>query len=228
MVGVLHTGNFWQPELLGTAHEFGNTPRRFIAQSDVAHLADFDQLCQYLQLFGDGSGLAFLCNVVAGGAEHRYVAIRPMNLVQVHIVCLQAAQAAVDGGGKVLAVDARCAAYPVEAASRTCDLRGDDELVALLSLEPSTDVSLGAMCRLGSRCDRVHFGGVYEVDAAGHGEVQLRVGIRFAVLFAESHGAQCQCREVQIAAAQFSVFHVTLKVFDMSILSLHRASICTS
>jgi hypothetical protein len=47
-------------------------------------------------------------------------------------------------------------------------------------------------------------------------------------LFAESHGSQRQCRHHQIATAQFSVFHASLRVFEASILSLHRASIRTS
>jgi hypothetical protein len=60
---------------------------------------------------------------------------------------------------------------------------------------------------LGLGRDRVDFGRIEEVDAAVHGIVHLGVAFGLAVLFAEGHGAERQCRHAQLAVAQLSVFH---------------------
>src|SRR5574340_744219 len=52
----------------------------------------------------------------------------------------------------------------------------------------------------------VHLGGVDEVHAVLHREVELRVRLRLAVLLAESHRAEPQCRHLQVACAQLPVF----------------------
>jgi len=97
-VRVLHAGHARQAVLLGQAHELVNAIRRLVGQADGTHLARLDQLSHGFQLLVDGSTGLVLGRIEIHGAKRRQVACRPVNLVQIDHVRLQAAQAAVAGG----------------------------------------------------------------------------------------------------------------------------------
>ena len=94
------------------------------------------------------------------------------------------------------------AANPVEIARGAGDLGRDDDLVALLALQPAPDDGFRGAEGLGARRHGVHLGGVDEIDAAGQREIELAVGVGFAGLFAEGHGAEADVGDEQIAAAE--------------------------
>jgi hypothetical protein len=91
-------------------------------------------------------------------------------------------------------------------------LGGDDQLVtSAAGLQPGADVRLGAALGFAPRRHRVHLGGVDEVDAAVDGKVELGVGVGFAVLLAERHGAQAQAADRDAGSAQNGGLHGSLR-----------------
>ena len=136
-------------------------------------------------------------------AEHRLVAFRPVQLVEVDVIGLQPLQRTVDGGADVGAVHGRrAAANPVEIARRAGDLGRDHDLLAPLALQPAPDDAFRHAESPGARRHGVHLGGVEEIDAGGERVVKLVVGIGFAGLLAEGHGAEADVGNDQLAAAE--------------------------
>jgi len=174
----------------------------------MAHLSGFDHIRHDLQLLGNGGAVVFLCNVITGRTEHRYITVRPMDLVEVDVVGLQPFKAVVYRSGNVFPVDVRAVADPGKTARGSGNLGGDDQLIAALVFQPGADITPGAPLRFGARRNRIHFGGIDEVHSARYRQIELRVGIRFAVLFAECHRTEAQCRHFQIAGTQLPVFHI--------------------
>ena len=126
-----------------------------------------------------------------------------MQLIKVDIVSLQSAQRAFDGGANIGAVERRRAVTdPGQAARRSGDLGGEDDLVALLALEPVADDGFGGAISFGAGRYRIHFGGVDEIHTLRQRVVKLGMGIGLAGLLAESHRAEADFRNDQIAAAK--------------------------
>jgi hypothetical protein len=113
-----------------------------------------------------------------------------VQLVEVDVIRLQALQRAVDGGANVGAVEAGGPLrIQFRLRARAGDLGGDQILSRCwrLSQRPTmlSDAPQVSRGRHG-----VHLGGVEEIDAAGQREIELGVGIGFAGLLAEGHGAE--------------------------------------
>lgn len=92
-----------------------------------------------------------LIDVETDCTEHRHVAFRPVYLVEIDIVSLQARKAGLDGGENLLAIDARAVAYPGKSARGAGNLGGDDEAVARLMFEPGADVAFSQVLCCGAR-----------------------------------------------------------------------------
>ena len=166
-------------------------------------LPSCDQFGEGFELLADRRAYPILRWIELPLAEHRLVAFRPVQLVEVDVIGLQALQGAFDGGADVGAVECRRpAANPVEIARGSGDLGRDDDLLALLALQPAPDDALRSAESPGARRHGVHLGGVDEIDAAGQRESELAVGILFAGLFAEGHRAEADVGNEQIAAAE--------------------------
>jgi len=115
-----------------------------------------------------------------------------VDLVQVDVIGVQAAQAVLDGGADVGRVQAVVgAADPGHVHVRAGDLGGQDHFITAAALpEPAADEALGRALRVGTRHHRIHLGGVDEIDAAFKRIVELAVGFSLGVLLAEGHGAE--------------------------------------
>ena len=88
-----------------------------------------------------------------------------MQLIEVHIVRLQAAQRAFDGSANVGPVECRrTVANPGQAARRSGHLGGENNLVALLVLQPVTDDGFSGTIGFRTWRNGVHLGGVDEID----------------------------------------------------------------
>ena len=109
-VGVLHRGHARQTMLLGQAHKLGDAIRRFIGQAHGPHLACLDQIAQRLQLRMDGGDFAVFGGIEINAAKHGHIAGRPVQLVEVNHIGLQAAQAVVAGRFDVCGCDIHGAA----------------------------------------------------------------------------------------------------------------------
>ncbi|MCY1436774.1 hypothetical protein D9M71_529100 [compost metagenome] len=132
-----------------------------------------------------------------------------MQLVEVDPVGLQALEAVVQGGDDVLAVVLELAVTDMaDAVARACNLAGQDPRVAVAMVtEPVADDALGGRVGLRAGRDRVHLGGVDEVDPGGLGPGNLFVGLGLDVLLAPGHGAQAQGADVEVGTAELAVFH---------------------
>ena len=108
----MHRGHTRQAMLLGQAHKLMHAVRRFVGQTDVAHLARLDQFGQGFELLMDRGDRFVLGRVEIGHAKDRHMALGPVDLVQVDHIGLQAAQAAVAGVQDVLPRHARTFTNP--------------------------------------------------------------------------------------------------------------------
>jgi hypothetical protein len=183
-------------------------PGRLVGEASATHLAGLHQVVQ------GGEGL-FHGRLVAVGllipedAEGLDGPVRPVELIEVHVVGLQPPQAVVDGLLDVDPVQPRLAVADVgEARARAVHLGGDDDPVALAARgQPVADDLLGAPVGLGARRHRVHLGRVEEVDPVIEGIVELLEGLGLAVRLAPGHGAQADGAHHDIAAPQSPVVH---------------------
>lgn len=133
----------------------------------------------------------------------RRVAVDVVELVQIHVVGLQAAQRRVDRaadvqGGKLALVG------PVTHGA--VQLGGDDRALAADAVagEPGADDLLGAALAGGAA---VGVGRVEEVDALVEGVVHDVVGGRLVGLGAEVHGAQAEAGDGKAGPAEVRVLH---------------------
>ncbi len=69
-------------------------------------------------------------------------------------------------------------------------------------------MTFGQSRRLRPCGHRVHLGGIDEVDALTQGIVQLGMRVGLAVLLPESHGAQADRRDGQVAVAEKDCIHL--------------------
>jgi hypothetical protein len=111
-----------------------------------------------------------------------------VNLIQVDVVGLQAAEAVFQSAAHVITVDGkRTVAQPSEGAPLTCDLGRHNHAVAISTRQPLADNRLGAALRFSASRHRVHLRGVDEIDAALERQVELLFGIGERVLLTEGH-----------------------------------------
>ena len=189
-----------------------HAPRGFVGE---AVAADFPRLHEFVQRgdgFGDGRQVGGVVEVVeAEGAEVVDAAFRPVQLVEVEVVGVQAGERGVAGGVNLRTGEARAAAYvvlAVVAARGAGDFAGEDDVIAFAAFgEPAADVLFGAGVGLAAGWHGVHFGGVDEVHAVCGGVVELGVGFGFRVLFAEGHGAEADGADADVGVAERTVFH---------------------
>ena len=79
--------------------------------------------------------------------------------------------------------------------------------LARLAGKPAAEDRLRAALRFGPGRNRVHLGGVDEVDALRDGVVELRVRVGFAVLLPPGHRAETEFGNGQRRAGKRAVFH---------------------
>jgi len=128
-----------------------------------------------------------------------------VDLIQVDVVGLQAAQAVLAGRDDVVRREVLAAvADPGGAARGAGDLGGQHQAFACARTagEPVAEDALGGAVGLGTCGHRIHLGRVDEVDAAFERAVEDGKGGGLVDLFAEGHGAQADRGDVQVAAAQ--------------------------
>ncbi|KAF1003484.1 MAG: hypothetical protein GAK36_00245 [Pseudomonas sp.] len=179
----------------------------------MPNLAGTNLFVECLQGFFQRSEVLVLV-AIAQLAEEVGAAFRPVQLVQVHPIGAQALEAGIQGGHDVLAVQARLAVADMRDAIATGgDLGGQDPVLPVFALgEPVADDGFGAGVGFGARRYRVHLCGVDEIDAGSTGEVDLGEGFGFAVLLAPGHAAKAQGADLQVGAAERTIFHADLLI----------------
>src|SRR6185503_1386382 len=118
------------------AVEFAHAPRRFVRQAVMADFPRSDQRGHTLDLFANRWTCALLVGIERRRAEHRDVALRPMDLVEIDAVCLQAREARVDRLGDDLSSQIGAPLPDPVPAARSRYLAGDDEAVPRPVREP--------------------------------------------------------------------------------------------
>src|SRR5690606_37173133 len=115
---------------------------------------------------GDGAVVRLLA--VAEGAEIVGPALRPVDLIEVEVIGLQARQGALDGLADMVPGEPRPAPHgaAIAAPHPPRHLAGKDDVAAPAPrLQPAADVVLGAALGLGHAGHRVELRGIDEVDA---------------------------------------------------------------
>ena len=137
------------------------------------------------------------------------MALRPVDLVEVDHIGLQATQAAFARGNDVRRCHALAFAHPGHATRRASHLGGQHQLLAGTGVlgKPVADDGFCRAKSLGPCGHRIHLGRVDEVDAARQRVAEDGVGICLVDLLAKRHGAQADGGHAQIALTQCDVLH---------------------
>ena len=183
-----------------------HAPGCLVGQTHGAYLAGIDQFLEGRQCLFQIGGLLVLVVGIAQATEEVGRTVRPVQLVEIDVVGVQACKACVDGLMKMGASQARSAADVLDTGAGS--LGGDDHVVAALAaLEPGAYIALGQSLGFGLGWHRVHLGGVDEVDAEGHRAVELGMGLGLGVLLAEGHGSKAQATDVDAGVAKGTDLH---------------------
>ena len=148
--------------------------------------------------------------VVVETAEIIRVPFRPVYLVKIDIIRLQAFQAGVNGLLHVFFIQ------PVGSITHILDmvcsrahLGGDDQVLPVPALfQPATQVFFRPALGLDPYRAGIEFRGVNEINAFAHGIIKLLTGFRQRILFSPGHAAQADQADADISLSQFPVLHV--------------------
>jgi len=128
-----------------------------------------------------------------------------VDLVEVDHVGLQATQTVIARGLEVFWLQVRrTIADPIHVAGRAGDLGGDHQLLAQTGprRQPIADKGLRLAKALAGGRNRIHLGGIQEVDATLDCTVHDEMRGGFVHLLAKGHGAQADGCDAQIASAK--------------------------
>ena len=115
-------------------------------------------------------------------AEHITAAVRPVELIQIDIICVQTAQATFDGLRDTLGRNRRAVAYVFEPLTRVFGCQ-DDICALAYTFKPLANNTFCAPYGFGfHRIDRIHLGCVDKVDACRKGRIDLFVSVFSRVL----------------------------------------------
>ena len=138
------------------------------------------------------------------------MARRPVNLVEVNHISVQALEAVVAGADDVRRGQiSAAAANPGHAARRTCHFGRQNQFAAcrrIFCKPVAQDGFRGAKGR-GSWRHRIHFCRIQKIDAALQRTFKNGMRRDFIDLFAKGHGAQADRGDMQIAAAELNFIH---------------------
>ncbi len=175
----------------------------------MADLARAHLLVEHLQGFFQWREMVLGQVLVAQLAEEVGAAFRPVQLVEVDAIGLQAPQALFQCRDDVLpVVPELTVADMADAIAGAGHLAGQYPVVPIaLAGEPVTDDALGSGIGFRPRGYRIHLGGIDEVDARGLGPGNLFECLGLIVLLAPGHGAQTQRADLEVGATQLTVVH---------------------
>ncbi len=199
-----------QADFVRLAQVLHGAPGGLVGEPEVADLAlthELAHLDMHVEDVGQHLVAVLLVGVVVPRAFPVVVpAARPVDLVEVDVVGLQAPQAPFHRLAHRGGVDAAAAAHPWAAAAG--DLGREDHPGAVAGLsEPGADDLLGLAVGGGRGGHGVHFGGIEEVDAVVERVVHLRVTFGFGVLQAPGHGAEADLGDQHVGPAELSRLH---------------------
>ena len=174
----------------------------------MAYFALFDQLVQGTQGFLDRrhgfTGVAHIAQL----AEEIGAAVRPVHLVQIDIIRLQALQAVFTGLADVFPGQPGATTQVAQAITGACHLAGNHQVIPLAPAgQPVAQIGFGQALGFSPGRHRVHLGGVDKVDAGAGGVVQLLKRFLLGILFAPGHGAQANQTDIDVGVSKFSRLH---------------------
>ncbi|MNT09018.1 hypothetical protein D3C72_1437810 [compost metagenome] len=146
-----------------------HAPRRFVRHPDITNFTGAHLLGQRFQRFQQGDGSLFVSVLVVELTEEVGRALRPMQLVEIEIIGVEAFQAGVQRGTDVFAIQRLLRAdTAVSPAHRPGDFAGQHQfLTVAASLDPTADVLFGQPLGFRAGRYRVHLCGIDQVDASG-------------------------------------------------------------
>ena len=165
--------------------------RRLVGNADVADLTRALAFRKRLQCFQQGDGRSTLVPGVAKLTEAVRRTLRPVHLIKIEIVGLQALEAGIQRSTDILAIEDLVRADPgIVITGRAANLRSDDQLFAIAAFrQPVADIRFGKTLSFRAGRNWVHLRHVNQVNALADGVIELCMGIGFAVLFTKCHGA---------------------------------------
>ena len=168
---------------------FHQMPRRQIGTADVANFTGFHQIIHGAQ------------RLIEWG-----LFVPEVRLIQIDIVGLQTSQRSLACIQNMLAAQALIVGAR---AHRSTHFRGQDDLIARLSLQPLADQFFGHAARI-ARCPaRVDIGRVDEVAARIHKRIHHGRAVFARRSPAKTHAAHAQFTDFEAGTAQVLVFHVS-------------------
>jgi hypothetical protein len=161
-------------------------PGREIARAGVANLPRAAQIVERRE-----------------GLLDRRRLVPAVNLIEVDVFSLQSLQRSIE---RAYQVDARVSAIVWAGAHRVVAFGREDEPIAFPA-QPAPDDLLGATVRLRDARNRIHVGGVDEVDPALGRDVHDRVGRPFVGLGPEGHRPENDARDAHPGASELGDGH---------------------
>mmetsp|Transcript_18842 Transcript_18842/g.49083 ORF Transcript_18842/g.49083 Transcript_18842/m.49083 type:complete len:323 (-) Transcript_18842:2-970(-) len=216
---VLDGDGLRDTQLPGSLDHTAHTICGLVTQAPVLDLALLDELAHgrhsFLNVRRSELPLVLILRAVLPLPPQRCIAVRPVQLVQVKVVSLQAAQACLNSCSNVGPVHARARAWGKRIASPICsdkgsvswclpsNLGGQNDLIPAASgLHPVANVHFCTANCFWPRWHWIQFCCVNEVQALGQEVVHLCPGFLLRVLLAPGHCAQADLRHLQVGISQ--------------------------
>ena len=174
----------------------------------MSDLSFTHQFIQRFQCFLNGRHLLIGIAVITKLAKKIGAPVRPVHLIKIDVIRLQALKAALTGRADMLPGQPRPPAQIPETITRPGHLAGDHQIITLATAgQPVAQILLGQALGFCPGWHWIHFSGVDEIDALLHGIVELLKGFLLAVLLAPGHGSQADQADLDICKAKFSRLH---------------------
>ena len=220
-VRVLNGHDARQIVFIGQMQIAHHAKRRLVGNANVADLTRPLALRERFQRFQQGNGRSTFVPGVAKLTEAVRRTLRPVHLIKIEIVGLQALEAGIQRGTDILAIEDLVRADPgIVITGRAADFGGDDQLFAIAAFrQPVADIRFSKTLCFRAGRNGVHLRHVNQVNALADGVIELCMGIGFAVLFTKCHGAQPQLADLQSAMGDTVIMHSRFPFLDIQTAS---------
>jgi len=144
-----------------------HAPRGFVRNADVADFTGTYLFIQCFQRFQQGHRRLFFGVLITQFAKEVGLTLRPVQLIQIQIICIQTLETGIQRGADIFAIQHLSRADSVVTTTgRSRDFARQNNLLTVAAgFEPAANITFCQSLRLWTRRNGIHFGGINQIDA---------------------------------------------------------------